>query len=81
MVFATSVGVFQKMFHKHYVPEKKYLRGWSETKLMLGEELSAMTKSKELHGLVMAAASEILKGATTPNIFPVVAIGKKTVVE
>lgn len=60
-----------------YEVDKKYWRAWTETLLLIQEEMAAQLNRSELKSLIEKAGMELKLGAVNPTLMPKVVIGRK----
>lgn len=60
-----------------YDVPRKYWRTWTETLLLIGEEMADQLGNEELKTLIKRVGAELARGAVNPTLFPTVVIGKK----
>jgi hypothetical protein len=92
MVPAIESGAVQwitdlnKYFEKHglqdvesvvYEVDKKYWRAWTETLLLIQEEIASQMDSPESRALIEKAGGELKMGAVNPTLMPKVVVGRK----
>jgi hypothetical protein len=60
-----------------YDVEKKYWRAWTETLLLILEEMAFQMDQPVLKDLIQKAGAELALGAVNPTLMPLVVVGKK----
>jgi hypothetical protein len=62
-----------------YDVDKKYWRGWTETLLLILDELAVQLEQEGLRDMVQRAGAELVTGAANPTLMPLVVFGRKKV--
>jgi hypothetical protein len=80
------ITALDKYFERHglqdvqsivYEVDKKYWRAWTETLLLIQEEIASQLDHPELKALIEKAGEELKIGAVNPTLMPKVVIGRK----
>jgi hypothetical protein len=61
-----------------YDVERRYWRAWTETLLLILEELAVQLDQPALKEIIRKAGAELVTGAVNPTLMPLVVVGRKT---
>lgn len=70
-------GGLQNVEYIVYDVDRKYWRAWTETLLLILEEMAFQVNQPGLKEMAEKAGAELALGAVNPTLMPVVCIGQK----
>lgn len=68
---------FQDVQKNEYKVDSRFSRSWTETALLVLQELAVTMGDTEKEKLVPRASAEMQKGALNPNVAPLLVVGRK----
>jgi hypothetical protein len=60
-----------------YDVDRRYWRAWTETLLLILEEMAAQLDQPALREMIQRAGGELVTGAVNPTLMPLVVVGRK----
>jgi hypothetical protein len=80
------ITTLNKHFEKHgllnvelvvYDVDKRFWRAWTETLLLILEEMAVQLNQPALKEMIQKAGAELVTGAVNPTLMPLVVVGRK----